>query len=206
MSAKLVGSEPTMAMIRDGVTDVEWLRSQLNKLRTEASRGSVPSAVAFALTDPIMDRIERVRAPNFYPCCGFRAGGEHNSSCTFYECDAAPDADAARVADGRASAETVAKRIVNAIPNYPGWGNLDESSREAAIAAVRTEFGAAVSHTSGCLHLESDAKDERIATLETDLANARQRIERALKVLDQWHLGPTCAAARHALRGDSDVG
>lgn len=64
--------------------DGEWLRAQINKLRSEASRGAVSSAVVFALTDPIMDSLERAREQKFYPCCGFRTGGAHNSSCTFY--------------------------------------------------------------------------------------------------------------------------
>lgn len=34
-----------------------WLKSQIDKLRAEASRGSVSSAVVFTMTDPIMDRI-----------------------------------------------------------------------------------------------------------------------------------------------------
>lgn len=39
--------------------DTEWLKSQMDKLRAEASRGAVPSATVFNLTDPIMDRIAR---------------------------------------------------------------------------------------------------------------------------------------------------
>jgi len=39
--------------------DTEWLKSQMDKLRAEASRGAVPSATIFNLTDPIMDRIAR---------------------------------------------------------------------------------------------------------------------------------------------------
>lgn len=39
--------------------DLEWLKSQMNKLRAEASRGAVPSATVFNLTDPIMDSIAR---------------------------------------------------------------------------------------------------------------------------------------------------
>lgn len=66
----------------------EWLRAQVNKLRAEASRGAVPSSVVFALTDPIMDTIERDADPSFYPCCGFQSDGSHNASCTFYDIDA----------------------------------------------------------------------------------------------------------------------
>lgn len=39
--------------------DTEWLKSQMDKLRAEASRGAVPSATVFSLTDPVMDRIAR---------------------------------------------------------------------------------------------------------------------------------------------------
>lgn len=37
--------------------DEKWLKSQIDKLRAEASRGPVPGIAVFALTDPIMDRL-----------------------------------------------------------------------------------------------------------------------------------------------------
>lgn len=63
----------------------EWLKSQMDKLRAEASRGSVPGSVVFALTDPIMDKIAREQNPTHHQCCGYPIGGSHNASCVFYE-------------------------------------------------------------------------------------------------------------------------
>ncbi len=63
--------------------DNEWLKSKMDKLRSEASRGPVPGSVVFALTDPIMDKITREQNPKHHPCCGCPADGLHNPSCRF---------------------------------------------------------------------------------------------------------------------------
>lgn len=64
--------------------NINWLKSQMDKLRAEASRGPVSSTMVFALTDPVMDRIAHEENPRFHSCCGFPADGQHNSGCTFY--------------------------------------------------------------------------------------------------------------------------
>ena len=45
------------------IMDTEWLKSQIDKIRAEASRGAVPPSISFNLTDPIMDRIARGKEP-----------------------------------------------------------------------------------------------------------------------------------------------
>ena len=64
--------------------NADQVKVAMDKLRAEASRGPVSSALVFALTDPIMDAIAREAAPKFWPCCGYPYGGEHNSSCSLY--------------------------------------------------------------------------------------------------------------------------
>jgi hypothetical protein len=61
--------------------NIKWLKVQMDKLRSEASRGPVPSSVIFTLTDPIMDKISAWEYPRYHACCGYSSDGPHNDSC-----------------------------------------------------------------------------------------------------------------------------